>query len=935
MRSFKFIFAFLGILSTLIFPFLIPMAVFASDETLTVDAEGADTDGTYVPTGWLAGWTYQKVFQIRHSPDGAQTNYQLPLHVYFGAGTDGEETINGVVGGKVYVNGLSQADFDDIRITKDDGTTLLDIWHEYLNAGVDSIFWVELDSIPASPDDAWFCVYYGNVAAPSVSDGYSTFDTANGHFFDDFERLVDGATIGGDWTENVAHVHISIDHAYSGTRSGKWVGGTSPIAIINQVASANIAVYYRVYKETAVTDSILRQGDGVNGFRLNCPDNEIYEWYNGAVYTDTVPPVSIVPDTWDYANVYDFDYTVGNAYINNATNTATFTFYASASYTNQISYTGDVAVGRDTYLDNFIVRNWTENTPRFGTWSAQATTATKYVYLNSDDGDGTYLNMVGTATTPLSHNFSYSASAATSISSVTLYFKVRYMSAGNDAISTYATIGGTTYYQETNVVDDTSYTLYSTTWAVNPATGLVWTLATINAATFGLEFQGTYRWTYAYMKVIYASSTLPTVVTLDVTDIGLTYASLNGEITDYGASTIDERGFVWDTTSHSVNPGNVDHTATLYSQNWVEAVSATNGSFYHVPILVSDTTYFYRACAHNSSGWTYGEEMTFRTIGTPTVTLLDASQVALVTARLNAIITYYGNQNCDVRFGWDTVTQAANANLYTYHSDWVNDTYITGDHPYVDISNLVVGTTYFFNVQVRNDFTTVQGTEDTFVTGTGALSPPTNLMAKPEMAALNLSWAKATNATGTLIRYSYAAYPATTTTGIQAYPPVGDASGGGGTSYRLTGLTSGRTVFISAWSYSNGTYSATYTTQLATTLAADENVTAISKPKDIAKWMLEPNSANLQKLPGHQLISNVATDYSIPETTLWFIIGIVLSVAFAGFVWAYDENHSPMAAMVALCIGISGGIAAGIYSGWMLAFVVLLGIGALAIAWRA
>jgi hypothetical protein len=373
---------------------------------------------------------------------------------------------------------------------------------------------------------------------------------------------------------------------------------------------------------------------------------------------------------------------------------------------------------------------------------------------------------------------------------------------------------------------------------------------------------------------------------------------------------------------------------TAYANNWVESGNWNNETFnFGDATLVVDTLYYMRAFAHNSAGWSYGEEISFRTIGTPTVTLIAASNVARVSARLNSIITYDGAQACDVRFGWDTVSQAANANLYTYHSDWVNDTYLTGDNPYVDISGLTAGTTYYFNVQVRNDYITVQGVETTFITSAVALAAPTNLLAKPESTAINISWTKDVNATGTLIRYSFATYPTGVTLGVQAYPPVGDS--GGGSSYRLTGLTPGRSVYLSAWSFSNGTYSAAYTTAMTTTLAASTDSVTIPSPKEIEKWMIEPNSANLQKLPGHQLVTNVATSYSIPETTLWFILGIVFAVGFAGFVWAYDENHSAMAAMVALCVGIGGGIAAGIYSGWMLFFVVLLGVGALAMAWRA
>ena len=570
-----------------------------------------------------------------------------------------------------------------------------------------------------------------------------------------------------------------------------------------------------------------------------------------------------------------------------------------------------------------------EGTYTSGTYVGGAGT---FVNLQSNDDDTSYLNVVGTITVPLRHTYSFTNSAVTSIESLTLYYRVRYMSAGDSHIKTYATVGGVDYLNTLEAITDTAYVLYAVTWPLNPATGEVWTLATINASTFGLEFLGTYRWTYAYMSVNYTPSSYPTVVSQNPTLIGLTSATFNAEVTDYGASNIDERGFVWDIASHN-NPGDVNHAATAYANNWAQAGDWTIGTFsYAAAVLVADTTYYYRAFVHNASGFVYGNEITFRTIGTPVVTLLAASNVARVTAQLNASLLYDGNQPCDVQFGYDTVTHAGNFAAYAVHTPLIINTYTSEDNntPYVEITGLIVGTPYFFNVAVTNDFITVYGVELTFTTSAIALLPPDNLYAKPEMSALNLSWTKDTNATGTLIRYSLATYPAAVTDGATAYEGVG-------TSYRLTGVPSGRTVYLTAWSYSNGTFSVTNTQILTTTLAANVNdsIGSLPTPAEIAKWMVDPTNANLQKLPGHQLVTNWAVSYQMPEVTAWFIVGILFSVAIAGFAWGIDSNHSPMAAMTGLCIGLGGGIAAGIYSGWMLAIVVIIALASLVIAWRA
>jgi hypothetical protein len=67
----------------------------------------------------LSGWSYRKKITINGTTDGAQTNYQMKLIIHRASGTDS--------GGDVYLgtNGC-QSDYDDIRFTKYDGTTLLD-----------------------------------------------------------------------------------------------------------------------------------------------------------------------------------------------------------------------------------------------------------------------------------------------------------------------------------------------------------------------------------------------------------------------------------------------------------------------------------------------------------------------------------------------------------------------------------------------------------------------------------------------------------------------------------------------------------------------------------------------------------------------------------------------------------------------------------------
>jgi len=75
----------------------------------------------------------------------------------------------------------------------------------------------------------------------------------------------------------------------------------------------------------------------------------------------------------------------------------------------------------------------------------------------------------------------------------------------------------------------------------------------------------------------------------------------------------DARGFVVDTSSHG-DPGNTSPTSSGYAFQITESGSFRSGAFsIEGSGLKPGTTYYYRACAHNLAGWSYGDEKTFTT----------------------------------------------------------------------------------------------------------------------------------------------------------------------------------------------------------------------------------------------------------------------------------------------------------------------------------
>ena len=122
-----------------------------------------------------------------------------------------------------------------------------------------------------------------------------------------------------------------------------------------------------------------------------------------------------------------------------------------------------------------------------------------------------------------------------------------------------------------------------------------------------------------YLEIIYTIPPVLTVGTAAASSIVSGAATLNGSVTEDAGVTVDYVGFVWGTNSVPSNPGNVDPATSNagYNLSYYKSASGNYGEnpFNH-PIsgLAKSTTHYFRACAHNSSGWKYGEEVYFSTL---------------------------------------------------------------------------------------------------------------------------------------------------------------------------------------------------------------------------------------------------------------------------------------------------------------------------------
>jgi hypothetical protein len=514
-----------------------------------------------------------------------------------------------------------------------------------------------------------------------------------------------------------------------------------------------------------------------------------------------------------------------------------------------------------------------------GTYSGLAV---NYTNMQSDDG-GTSVLGAGAAAS-YTHTWAFSAApTASSITSLTINIK----SYGTADLVGEVEVGGTLFPSGSVHVSSGTYTTFTMTWTTNPATGLPWTNSSIAAAKFGYNasnFSGLFYVTYITITMDYSPASPPSMTTSSASPIGVTTATLNGEVATLNGANVTSEGFVWDTASHTPLASNNVTPGNGYALWWYQNGTYGVGAFSHaITGLTSGQTYYYRACANNTYGWNYGAELNFTTIGIPSITTVAASSISTVTAQLNANVANSNGQPCDVRFGFDNVSHAGTF-AYANLTAWVNDTYTTGMMPYVSLSGLNVVQTYYFNVQIENDAGIAYGTEMSFTTYSG-LNPPTNFIAIPNSNSIVLSWSKDPSSVLTEVKWSTSTYPNTTADGVLLY--LGPLS-----STVLTNVTIGTTIFFSAWGASGGLFSTAKAITLGTTTAGTVTIPPVVPTSPTSMWIAMPSELGLINFPLYSYF-NIAFDaYSMPRATGWVLLfmGLTLILGMVIYMKAPSNN---------------------------------------------
>jgi len=165
-------------------------------------------------------------------------------------------------------------------------------------------------------------------------------------------------------------------------------------------------------------------------------------------------------------------------------------------------------------------------------------------------------------------------------------------------------------------------------------------------------------------------------------------------------------------------------------------------------------------------------------LSAPSITTTAANNISTTTAKLNSSLTNDGNDagNCQVQFAYGLTSQAVFANYDTLTGFF--GTYSEGDYPEYIATGLLMNTTYYFRVQVKNSFSTVTSIELSFTTSTVA-TVPTNVQAYPQSDSIYLTWSKGSGSNNTYVYYKTSPYTSSNTNLITngsfetADPPTG------------------------------------------------------------------------------------------------------------------------------------------------------------------
>lgn len=193
----------------------------------------------------------------------------------------------------------------------------------------------------------------------------------------------------------------------------------------------------------------------------------------------------------------------------------------------------------------------------------------------------------------------------------------------------------------------------------------------------------------------------PSLSTIAVTSITASTATSGGTISSDGGAYVTANGICWNTSGDP----SINDSKTSDAVGKGQFVSSITG-------LAPGTTYHVRAYATNEVGTSYGEDITFLTLGeAPTCLTQDATELTATGAKLNGTVNPH-DLSSEVTFEYGITTDYGN-NASASQSP------VTGSintNVSISLTGLIPSTTYHYRIKTVNSLGTSFGEDRTFAT---------------------------------------------------------------------------------------------------------------------------------------------------------------------------------------------------------------------------
>jgi phosphodiesterase/alkaline phosphatase D-like protein len=401
--------------------------------------------------------------------------------------------------------------------------------------------------------------------------------------------------------------------------------------------------------------------------------------------------------------------------------------------------------------------------------------------------------------------------------------------------STSATLNGTVNANNSSTTVTFQYgtsTNYDRSVAATPGTVTGSSNTSVNAAVSLLTPNMTYHFRVVAVNaggttygadMTFTTGPGPAVTTGAASAVGTSGATLNGTVNANNDST---------TVTFEYGLTTAYGTTVPADQSPVSGTTDTAVSTTLLNLLTPSTIYHYRVVGQNSSGTTYGGDMTFTTSAgdpnAPTATTLIASGVGAAGATLRGSVDSK-NQSTTVTFEYGTDTN--------YGTTVVADqSPVTYDGGAVTVTSTLAGilasdTTYHYRVVAQNAFGTSYGADMTFYTSAPA-APTATTDAASAVGTGNavLNGTVNANNSNTIVSFEYGETVSYGTTTLADQSPV-QGVGDTGVTLGITGLATTttyhyRVVAQNAYGTVNGT-DMTFTTGVTAPTATTDAATAV------------------------------------------------------------------------------------------------------------